>query len=105
MPALYQVVGVAQQNQDNCTDVVCGFNVTVVNQEGAAAGQGVVTVATYANESSTTVLADCTANIPAGLGTNQSTMVTCGVSGPGWEAYAGGTFYVRATVTTNPPYV
>lgn len=105
MPALYQVVNVVQQNQSNCTDVVCGFNVTVSNQEGAAAGQGVITVATYADQSSTTVLADCTVDVPTGLGTNQTAVISCGVSGPGWEAYAGGSFYVRATVTSNPPYV
>ena len=105
MPALYQVVNVVQQNQGNCTDVVCGFNVTVVNQEGTAAGPGVVTVATYADQSSTAVLADCTVDVPTGLGTNQSAVISCGVSGPGWEAYAASSFYVRAAVTSNPPYV
>lgn len=105
MPALYEVSKVSQQNQNNCTNVVCGFNVTVVNQEGPAAGQGVVTVSTYANQSSTKVLADCTADIPTGLGTNQSTVVQCGVSGPGWQGYAGTNFYVKAVVTKNPPYV
>lgn len=105
MPALYEVTNVMQQNKNNCNDVVCGFNVTVVNQEGKAAGQGVVTVSTYANQSSTQVLADCTANIPTTLATNQSVVVNCGVSGPGWQAYAGTNFYVKAIVTQNPPYV
>lgn len=105
MPALYQVVNVAVQNQSNCTNVVCGFNVTVLNQEGPAAGQGVVTVSTYANQTSTNVLADCTANIPTGLGTNQTAVVNCGVSGPGWQGYAGTQFAYKAEVTSNPPYV
>ncbi|MBO0744528.1 MAG: hypothetical protein J2P43_05885, partial [Candidatus Dormibacteraeota bacterium] len=80
-------------------------NVTVLNQEGPAAGQGVVTVSTYANQTSTKVLADCTANIPTGLGTNQTTVVTCGVSGPGWEGYAGTQFAYKAEITSNPPYL
>lgn len=105
MPALYQVVSVAVQNQSNCTNAVCGFNVTVLNQYGAAAGQGVVTVSTFANQTSTTVLADCTANIPGNLGTNQTTVVNCGVSGPGWTGYAGTQFAYKADVTSNPPYL
>ncbi len=105
MPALYQVVTVAVQNQDNCTNVVCGFNVTVLNTRGAAAGQGVVTVSTYANQTSTQVLADCTANIPTNLGTSQTTVVNCGVSGPGWQGYAGTQFAYKAEVTSNPPYL
>ena len=105
MPARYQVVTVAVQNQDNCTNTVCGFNVTVLNQAGAAAGQGVVTVSTYANQTSTTVLADCTANIPTNLGTNQTTVVNCGVSGPGWTGYAGTQFAYWADITSNPPYL
>lgn len=105
MPAMYQVVSVAVQNQSNCTNTVCGFNVTVLNQFGAPAGQGVVTVSTYANQTSTKVLADCTAKIPTSLGTNQTTVVTCGVSGPGWQGYAGTQFAYKADVTSNPPYV
>lgn len=105
MPAMYQVITVAVQNQSNCTNVVCGFNVTVLNQAGAAAGQGVVTVSAFANQTSTKVLADCTANIPTNLGTNQTTVVTCGVSGPGWTGYAGTQFAYKAAVTSNPPYV
>ena len=105
MPAMYQVVAVAVQNQSNCTNTVCGFNVTVENIMGAAAGQGVVTVSTYANQTSTQVLADCTANIPTSLGTNQTAVVNCGVSGPGWTGYAGTQFAYRAQVTSNPPYL
>lgn len=105
MPALYQAVDVTVADQNNCTNVGCGFNVTVLNQEGPAAGQGVVTVSTYANQTSTNVLAACTANIPSGLGTNQTTVVTCRVSGPGWQAYSGTRFAYKAAVTSNPPYL
>ena len=64
-----------------------------------------MTVSTYADQTSTKVLADCTANIPMSLGTNQTTVVTCGVSGPGWNGYAGTQFAYNAEVTSNPPYV
>ncbi|MBO0693033.1 MAG: hypothetical protein J2P58_09060, partial [Acidimicrobiaceae bacterium] len=105
MPARYEVIRVQVQNQNNCTNTVCGFNVTVLNEAGAAAGQGVVTVSTFPNQASTKVLADCTAKIPTSLGNNQTAVVTCGVSGPGWQGYAGTEFAYNAKVTSNPPYL
>lgn len=108
LPARYSALD--QHEPGSCDQNGCPIDVTVENMGGAAAGQGVVTVTAFKDQSETQAVTSCKANIPGNIPTNQSGTATCTLAGSAWSAFVssapnGGTFYVGIAVTTNPPYV